>query len=860
MLLCVGPNLPKYLSAQETVRPMIWVTPNDRPTILEKINNNKWAQEYYNAFKIRVQNDLKLYKKDPKTYLSALPYDLSLQKANQIPPFKIINNKDKDAASRRNKLQHYLKTGIDCGILYYLTEEENYAQYSVSVFNTFIEAMLQIAPSEEAGNGGWIYQDDHLREAREIGAQLPVLYDFIYPYILKGGTAYNYVSGKNETVSIADAEQVFKTYIDLAINHGIINCNWPVLESPSLVCNALALDNLKEREQYLAYYLQKNTAHQDALPKVARVFKESGNWPESLNYSNGVTGLSTYLMALLNKIDPSLTLGKKYQEVLSALIVPYYLTWPNHNQTIQFGDGHRGFHRDYNDYEIAYLLSNAENLKQMSDEYGSLINSGIKYGDYNRAKLKERSYEAHPYYDEPLRLLWFSPTIEGKTKDYPKPTTNGLAFAGISVQRNLSSTESPKDGLMLFVGGGAFVHGHASGMNIELYGQGYVLGAKAGRTAYGSEDHENYYRIFAGHNTVIVNGSSKGEGEWANNAINTVKKEAIEPEYFNTPVSKNNSFSTTSFIDNKGDKAEATQLRTLGIIRTSPTSGYYVDVYKSKSILPNEYHDYVYHNIGDDLILSTVNKDLDLKEEPSRYMANANDKWERNRAFRNPGWHYFKDVQTSSKFNKSVEALFSAKSLDNNGVNMKLFIPGVADREYTKVMAPETYEAPEPYHHKPTPTLIIRKSGEAWNQPFAVVFESFTGEKTEASVKSVHQILQNGIFKGFRVNSLVDGNPVKQIIIIQDKDDDVFEDKTLNINFRGRYAVLTLDEKENPASFYVGNGQSLAYQKWEFKTDNQKSSAFNIEITDKEIHINSNTKIMITNLYNKKLYQTINTQ
>ena len=82
------------------------------------------------------------------------------------------------------------------------------------------------------------------------------------------------------------------------------------------------------------------------------------------------------------------------------------------------------------------------------------------------------------------------------------------------MKQNRKYTGDPKDGLMSFVGGAHMVHGHAEGMNMELYGEGQVLGVDHGRKKYGKDLHENYSRIFAAHNTVIVNGSSRGEGGW----------------------------------------------------------------------------------------------------------------------------------------------------------------------------------------------------------------------------------------------------------------------------------------------------------------------------------------------------------
>ena len=108
-------------------------------------------------------------------------------------------------------------------------------------------------------------------------------------------------------------------------------------------------------------------------------------------------------------------------------------------------------------------------------------------------------------------VLWYGGEYNGEIDKFKLPRTDKVPHAGIFLQRNLSSTGDPEDGLMCFVGGAHMVHGHAEGMNIELYGEGQVLGVDNGRGSYQQDIHENYSRIFAAHNTVIVNGNSRGD-------------------------------------------------------------------------------------------------------------------------------------------------------------------------------------------------------------------------------------------------------------------------------------------------------------------------------------------------------------
>ena len=836
--------LTHFAHAQTAERPMIWVKPSDKAAILDKIAKNAWAKNYFDAFKKRVEEDVKDHAADPKAYLSKMPLDWR-KTGDKVPPFVLIKGNKGEGANERQAVMKYLQTGIDCGIIYFLTDEVKYAQISADILNTIIEGLAPIEVNDKSSTGGYLYPDEHLREAREIGAQIPILYDFAYSFIQKGGLVYNVSTAKKEAFSFANAENVFKKYIKLALEHGIIDCNWPILESSSLVGNTLALDNEKERKEYLAYYLTKNTPHQDALLKVANFYKKyNGKWPESTNYAGAVAGISTYLMTLVTKFDPSLHLGNAYPQIPLALTTNYYLTYPNKHDMVIFGDGHRSYHAAYEEFEMAYYLGTLENSDVLKKEFGALLNSGINNKTYTRGKLGERHFNAEVY-TEPVELLWFTPTIDGELKGYPLPTTDELPFAGIVLQRNLGTTDSEKDAFMAYVGGGSHVHGHASGMSMELYGRGFVLGEKSGRSKYSSDIHENYYRLFAGHNTVIVNGASETEGGWANLGTNTVQKVALEPQVLAKPMSPNHSFSTTSFIDDKGDKAEATQERTLGIVRTSPTTGFYIDIFKSKSSLPNQFHDYIYHNIGEMFDFDVKNAKFQLKSDDTRYQASAQKEWINNKKHKHPGWHFFKNVETAENYPLSISSVFSASKLQKTPVKMRLFINGNDNRDYTKVMAPPSSEAPKAYETKQTPTLVIRQKGEAWAVPFAVVYEPFEGDNDKGTVQTVEQIIQNGVFKGLTIKSLVSGKAITQYALILENNNAVFEDKTLGITFKGRYAILTVDEKGKTQSVYVGEGQSFSFQKIKIASKNGQAGAAYLDFRSVKPLINAGENIVV---------------
>ena len=163
--------------SQAKERPFIWVQSSEREAILEKIDEQEWANHIYQNFIEDVNKDLDSYQDNPQKFLKNMPFDREMQQPGKIPPFRLTHNidngkqnnldnaTDEEMAAAR-KLNRYLQTGVDCGIAYFLTENEDYAQCALDILYTFIEGVTQHEPSEWRRRGGWLFPYDVFREVR----------------------------------------------------------------------------------------------------------------------------------------------------------------------------------------------------------------------------------------------------------------------------------------------------------------------------------------------------------------------------------------------------------------------------------------------------------------------------------------------------------------------------------------------------------------------------------------------------------------------------------------------------------------------------------------------------------------------
>lgn len=790
-------------------RPFIWVRAHEQPAILDKIATQAWAGTLRDGIVARAASDLANHQADRDAFIRELPVNWSATPAQfqTIPAYS--------ESSVRHPTEDKFNAALDCAVLYYLTEDTSYAECAADILHNAIQTLLPVAPSTNASNGGWIFQDDLLKGARVVGNQLPVVYDFLYDY-LEEHQVYDVPSAAYVDFDFSDAQTFFRTWYELTRTHGQWGSNWSALMSNSMLQNLLALDDQAERDAALEIYLSTgNYPRQRSLADDHQLFVNSGNiWPEPLSYALTVNQIRSNHMMMLERIYPELDLMTLYGEFPTNLERVSQFTYPN-NRRILFGDMPRGSGtQPYFEYEMIYQQAQRRGSLGLAADLGGRINSAIQDGSYNRSNL--RGYANLGMHNELLQLLWQSPTIEGAPIVEELPRTDHIPFAGIRLQRNPSSFDNPNYGLMTFVGGAGYIHSHASGMSMELYGAGRVMGAKSGKSVYQTDLHEDYYRVFASNNTVITNGASRGEGGWENIGINTVENVAVEPQAFEEGVSDHCSFTITSFADDRGTLAEADQERTLAIIRTSPTSGFYVDLFRSKSTVTNrtattldgpvvdQFHDYIYRNIGDTDINITLNgQALTLSPQPDRFANDIGDE------YKQPGWRYFENVQVSHPVTGSMRTRFTA-DIDGGVRHMEMHMPDSTTREYAYVESPPIIDAPSVYGSQNAPTIVVRQIGEAWDQAFAVVYEPWF-QSDGATVQSVETLEQHGVVRGVRVTSSVDGQNQIHHIITQPGPNETFEDPAIGLSFTGRFGVATL-LPDNTVRLYVGEGSQMSYR------------------------------------------------
>lgn len=618
--------------------------------------------------------------------------------------------------------EEIMRLAKDASFVYWINGEEKYARFAFDIFHTYMMGMYYRNEPIDLGNGHaqtlvGLSTFEVIQE--RILNELAYTYDFLYAYI-----------EKNHPDLINQYAVTFKKWIDISIQNGVPHNNWNLHKSRFILNVAMVLEDNryyadgKGREYYIDYILNKTSARQWSLEAFIQYGYDfnTGIWNECPGYAQGVTrDLVNFIRDYDNTFNQNLL---PYTPVMKKAVaaLPQYL-FPN-NMISAFGDTYYG---GINTEAFAGLINLAQKYDNREDEI--LFTKMWRLFDQN---VDQQSGQSQNLPAQVASFFTAKPVTpdksigKGRLTDY---ITSTFYAPNVSwfVQRN--KYDNKQNGLMISQYASYGNHAHSNGIAMELYGKGYVLGAESGiGSSYFEKPYLEYYSQFPAHNTVMVDGISKYPEMLSNHPFDLLgsypqsgRKEGYYPEL---------TYSEVYFIE---PESRSDQNRLLSIVSTGETTGYYVDIFRSKKQRGDDkFHDYFYHNLGQELFIRDIKGNaLDL--QPSNEMGFA-------------GGHLFAldymwDKQ-SAKTNDDYQAIWKMSFPDGNNVYMNLWMKGYEGREVFSIKAPPckafrgNHGLPYEVEKEPYLTIAARQHGEAWDHPFVSVFEPTT-EKEGTSIELI---------------------------------------------------------------------------------------------------------------------------
>lgn len=685
--------------------------------------------------------------------------------------------------------QEILRLGRDGAFVYWLTGDDKYGKFAYDLFDTYMTGMYYRSEPVDLNNGHAqtlvglstfeVIQESVLQD-------LAAFYDFLYTYIKT-----------NHSDKTGMFEATFKKWIDVTIKNGVPQNNWNLHQANLILSVAMVLeDNInyvdgKGREYYIDYILNKTSARQWSFTKLMEYGYDynTGIWNECPGYAQSVTdAFMHFIRNYDNTFNQNLL---PYAPVMKQAvnILPQYL-FPN-GQTSAFGDSKYG---TLNTGAISNMIYMCQKYNDHEDEVKFTEMYKLfepKAEEMNQYLAKSPAQVSSFFTNKPLELN--KSTGKAQLKDYVTQTFYAPNVSWF-VQRN--KYDDPQNGMMVSLYGSYGNHAHSNGIAMELYGKGHILGAESGiGSTYFEKPYLEYYSQFPAHNTVMVDGISKYPEMLSNHPFDLLS-------YYPIPGKKDGyypgiTYSEVYFLE---PESRSDQNRMMSIIRTGETSGYYIDIFRSKKQRGGDkFHDYYYHNLGQEMFIRDIEGES-LQLQPSDEMAFA-------------GGHLFAldymwDKQ-SVKINNDYQVTWKMAMPDSNHVYMNLWMKGQEGREVFSIKAPasKAFRTNEglPYEVDKAPFLTIaaRQHGEAWNHPFVSIFEPAT-EKEGRTIQSIESFMPADASNDF-VGLIVKSETGQTDYIFSSVNDNMVIYQ--NMSAKGTYAVIS--EYQNDFTLFLGNGYSL---------------------------------------------------
>jgi hypothetical protein len=539
-------------------------------------------------------------------------------------------------------------------------------------------------------------------------------YDFLHPYI--------YIRAHSPEKIPLYAE-TFKKWVDVTIKNGVPFNNWDLIEAGFVADVALVLENNGEypdgkgAQYYLDQILNKDVTRQWSLPKLLNTGfdPQTGIWYECPGYSMNVVA---QFIELVNRLDEGMNADLLPQmSVLekAALATAQYLY--SNGYTVAFGDSHYGL---LPAYAAQQMVVNArrhnrpgqeERFTKMAKLLNDLEQRARGAGELNNDRAAGKIGINMDSLFSPSDLFLKDSIPAGHLEDFVNPTFSAPNVSYF-VQRN---GLDPQTGLMISEAGSLGNHAHANGIAMELYGKGLVLAPEGGiGTSYFQADYAEYYSQFPAHNTVVVDGISSYPAMKSAHGFNVLNSYPVPGA--RTGVFPVLTYSDLYFLE---PETNADQRRLMSIIRTNDSTGYYVDIFRSrKKSGGDKKHDYFYHNLGQEVVLTDQER-RNLKLQPAEGLTFADGDL--------PAYDYLwnkKSIKLADDFN----ATFKLSIPGRGNIFMNMWMKGYPEREIFSVQAPPSRAfgkgmIPKDIADLPLPTIVARQSGEAWTRPFVAVYE-----------------------------------------------------------------------------------------------------------------------------------------
>jgi len=840
------------------VHPRLMATPGKKPVLKEQVENEKWAKDVLQGILDRIgpyvektqeQSDWMLSRlmmywksKPAHVYINGGIYShadgeapvatvrfgstrgvssaFSRPKIEDIVPYMdntkgvYFRNTSKEGSplewtdqanvsggSIESVNEEIMRIAKDAAFVYWLTDDEKYGRFAFDIFNTYMTGMYYRSEPVDLGNGHaqtlvGLSTFEVIQE--RILNELAYTYDFLYNYIVKIEELGTDTSSFPLPGGLRGAySSVFKKWIGLTIKNGVPQNNWNLHQAKFILKVAMVLEDNdtytdgKGREYYIDYILNKTSARQWSLTRFMEYGYDyhTGVWNECPGYAQGVTrDLMNFIRDYDNTFDQNLL---PYTPVMKKAVdvLPQYL-FPN-GQITAYGDTYYGgiYTEAFSDMiRIAQKYGNEEDEKHYTRMYRLFE---PKAGTVENKSGKLPAQVSSFFTSKPLVLD--KKTESGKLSDYITQTFYAPNVSWF-VQRN--KYDNPQNALMISQYASYGNHAHSNGIAMELYGKGYILGAESGiGSTYFEKPYLEYYSQFPAHNTVMVDGISKYPEMLSNHSFDLLScyPESQQKDGYYPDVT----YSEVYFLE---PESRSDQNRLLSIVSTGETTGYYVDIFHSrKQRNGDKYHDYFYHNLGQELFIKDrEGKALEL--QPSDEMAFA-------------GGHLFAlDYmwdKRSAKTSENYEAVWKMKFSDGKSIDMNLWMKGYPEREVFSIKAPSckafrnNNDFPYEVNKQPYLTIAARQHGEAWKRPFVSVFEPAISTESK-SIESIQSFHIEGVSPDF-VGLMVKSKSGRTDYIFSS----VTDEKVLynGMATNATYAVISQNGKD--FTLFMGNGASI---------------------------------------------------